>query len=89
MNDTRSSDSASTSFCRPRASRRSADAGGHNGAGVGKPTVAAELVARLRWTSEDGKALHPEVNIAKMHARIPLIRLLTASAKIDKSATPA
>jgi gluconate kinase len=36
---------------------------------VGKPTVAAELVARLRWTLEDGKALHPEVNIAKMHAR--------------------
>lgn len=56
---------------------------------MGKPTVAEELVARLRWPFEDGKALHPDVNIARMHAAIPLIRLLAASVKIDKSATPA
>jgi ribose 5-phosphate isomerase A len=40
--------------------------------GVGKSTVAEELAARLGWPFEDGDALHPEVNIAKMHAGIPL-----------------
>jgi hypothetical protein len=59
------------------------------GAGVGKPTFAEELAAGSRWPFEDGKALHPEVNIAKMHAGIPLIRRLAASVKIDESATPA
>jgi hypothetical protein len=47
------------------------------------------LAARLRWPFEDGQALHPEVNIAKMHAEIPLIRRLAASVKIAESATPA
>jgi carbohydrate kinase (thermoresistant glucokinase family) len=40
--------------------------------GVGKSTIADELAVRLGWAFEDGDALHPEVNIAKMHAGIPL-----------------
>jgi ribose 5-phosphate isomerase A len=40
--------------------------------GSGKSTVAQELAARLGWPFEDGDALHPEINIAKMHAGIPL-----------------
>jgi ribose 5-phosphate isomerase A len=40
--------------------------------GVGKSTIAEELAARIGWAFEDGDALHPEVNIAKMHAGIPL-----------------
>jgi ribose 5-phosphate isomerase A len=40
--------------------------------GVGKSTIAEELAARLGWPFEEGDALHPEVNIAKMHAGIPL-----------------
>ena len=40
--------------------------------GSGKSTVAEELAARLGWSFEEGDALHPEVNIAKMHAGIPL-----------------
>jgi ribose 5-phosphate isomerase A len=40
--------------------------------GVGKSTVAEALAARLGWPFEEGDALHPEVNIAKMHAGIPL-----------------
>jgi ribose 5-phosphate isomerase A len=40
--------------------------------GVGKSTVAEALTARLGWPFEEGDALHPEVNIAKMHAGIPL-----------------
>ena len=54
-----------------------------------KPTVIEELAGGLRWPFEDGKALYPEVNIAKMHAGIPLIRRLAASVKIDKGARPA
>jgi ribose 5-phosphate isomerase A len=40
--------------------------------GSGKSTVAEELAARLGWPFEEGDALHPKVNIAKMHAGIPL-----------------
>ena len=40
--------------------------------GAGKPTVAHELTARLGWSFEEGDALHPAANIAKMHAGIPL-----------------
>jgi ribose 5-phosphate isomerase A len=40
--------------------------------GAGKSTVARELAARLGWAFEEGDALHPEANVAKMHAGIPL-----------------
>jgi ribose 5-phosphate isomerase A len=40
--------------------------------GAGKTTVAQELAARLGWRFGEGDTLHPEVNIAKMHAGIPL-----------------
>jgi ribose 5-phosphate isomerase A len=40
--------------------------------GSGKSTVAEMLTARLGWPFEEGDALHPEINIAKMHAGIPL-----------------
>jgi len=40
--------------------------------GVGKSSVAQELAARLGWPFEEGDALHPEANVAKMHAGIPL-----------------
>jgi carbohydrate kinase (thermoresistant glucokinase family) len=40
--------------------------------GVGKSTIARELSARLGWTFEEGDSLHPEANVAKMHAGIPL-----------------
>ena len=40
--------------------------------GAGKSTVAEELAARLGWPFEEGDALHPEANVAKMHAGIPL-----------------
>ena len=40
--------------------------------GTGKSTIAQELVARLGWPFEEGDALHPEANVAKMHAGIPL-----------------
>jgi ribose 5-phosphate isomerase A len=40
--------------------------------GAGKSTVARELAARLGWPFEEGDALHPESNVAKMHAGIPL-----------------
>jgi hypothetical protein len=88
MNTARSSDSASTTVLLP-AHRGGPPIRVIMGADVGKPMVAEELAAGLRWPFEDGKALYPEVNIAKMHAEIPLIRRLAASVKIDKSATPA
>src|SRR5262249_29937476 len=40
--------------------------------GVGKTTVALELTARLGWPFQEGDALHPPANVAKMHAGIPL-----------------
>jgi ribose 5-phosphate isomerase A len=40
--------------------------------GAGKTTVARELAARLGWYVEEGDFLHPEANVAKMHAGIPL-----------------
>jgi len=40
--------------------------------GAGKSTIAEELAARLGWAFEEGDALHPEANVAKMHAGIPL-----------------
>ena len=40
--------------------------------GSGKTTVAEELSARFGWAFEEGDSLHPAVNIAKMHAGIPL-----------------
>jgi len=40
--------------------------------GSGKSTIGEELSARLGWPFEEGDSLHPESNIAKMHAGIPL-----------------
>jgi ribose 5-phosphate isomerase A len=40
--------------------------------GSGKSRIAEELSARLGWPFEEGDSLHPEANIAKMHAGIPL-----------------
>jgi ribose 5-phosphate isomerase A len=40
--------------------------------GAGKSTVAQELSVRLGWPFKEGDTLHPEVNVAKMHAGIPL-----------------
>lgn len=41
-------------------------------AGVGKSTVAQGLVARLNWPFMEGDALHPQANVAKMQAGVPL-----------------
>jgi carbohydrate kinase (thermoresistant glucokinase family) len=41
-------------------------------AGSGKTTVAQALAARLRWKLQEGDALHPPENVAKMKAGIPL-----------------
>ena len=40
--------------------------------GSGKSTVARPLAARLGWTFQEGDALHPPANIAKMKAGTPL-----------------
>jgi carbohydrate kinase (thermoresistant glucokinase family) len=40
--------------------------------GAGKTTIAEHLEARLGWPFEEGDALHPDANVAKMHAGIPL-----------------
>jgi len=40
--------------------------------GSGKSTVAGPLAARLGWTFQEGDALHPPANIAKMKAGTPL-----------------
>ena len=41
-------------------------------AGSGKTTVGALLAGRLRWRFADADAFHPEANIIKMRAGIPL-----------------
>ena len=40
--------------------------------GSGKTTVGALLAGRLRWRFADADTFHPEANIAKMRAGIPL-----------------
>jgi ribose 5-phosphate isomerase A len=40
--------------------------------GAGKSAVAQELATRLGWSFQEGDLLHPEANVAKMHAGIPL-----------------
>lgn len=40
--------------------------------GSGKSTVARPLAERLGWACQEGDALHPPANIAKMKAGIPL-----------------
>ncbi len=41
-------------------------------AGSGKTTVGKELAGRLGWTFADADSFHPEANIAKMRAGVPL-----------------
>lgn len=40
--------------------------------------IAQELAARLRWVLKEGDTLHPQVNVAKMHAGIALDALEAA-----------
>ena len=40
--------------------------------GTGKSSVAHELEVRLGWRFEEGDTLHPEANVAKMQAGLPL-----------------
>ena len=40
--------------------------------GVGKSTIAGALADRLGWEFQEGDALHPPENVAKMHDGIPL-----------------
>jgi carbohydrate kinase (thermoresistant glucokinase family) len=40
--------------------------------GSGKTTVAQALAERLGWAFQEGDDLHPQANVAKMHAGIPL-----------------
>src|SRR5690349_4642478 len=41
-------------------------------AGSGKSSLMAALRERLGWPSLEGDALHPEINVAKMAAGVPL-----------------
>lgn len=41
-------------------------------AGAGKSTLGRALAARLGWAFQEGDDLHPEANVAKMRAGIPL-----------------
>ena len=41
-------------------------------AGSGKTTVGALLAGRLRWRFADADTFHPEANVAKMRAGVPL-----------------
>ena len=40
--------------------------------GCGKTTIGELLAERLHWAYEEGDALHPPANVAKMHAGHPL-----------------
>jgi gluconokinase len=40
--------------------------------GSGKSTVAAMVADQLGWAFAEGDAMHPEANVAKMHAGTPL-----------------
>lgn len=40
--------------------------------GSGKTVVAEKLAERLHWPFQEGDALHPPANVAKMHAGTPL-----------------
>ncbi|HEX4181106.1 MAG TPA: gluconokinase [Caulobacteraceae bacterium] len=40
--------------------------------GVGKTTVGTALARRLGWSFQEGDALHPAANVAKMGAGLPL-----------------
>ena len=40
--------------------------------GSGKTVVAEAMAARLHWAFQEGDALHPAANVAKMHAGTPL-----------------
>ena len=40
--------------------------------GSGKSTIAAMLAGRMRWEFEEGDALHPPANVAKMASGQPL-----------------
>ena len=40
--------------------------------GSGKSTIAEAMNATLHWPYQEGDALHPAANVAKMHAGIPL-----------------
>lgn len=40
--------------------------------GVGKTTLAAGVARRLGWTFQEGDALHPPANIARMSTGVPL-----------------
>lgn len=58
--------------------------------GSGKTTVGAALAQLLGWQFQEGDALHPPENVAKMHAGIPLDDadrapwLRAVAAKIDE-----
>jgi carbohydrate kinase (thermoresistant glucokinase family) len=40
--------------------------------GCGKTVVAEQLASRLHWPFQEGDALHPPANVAKMHGGTPL-----------------
>ena len=58
--------------------------------GSGKTTIGEALAARLGWPYEEGDKLHPEANVAKMRAGIPLTDadrapwLAAVAARIDQ-----
>jgi carbohydrate kinase (thermoresistant glucokinase family) len=58
--------------------------------GSGKTTIGERLAARLGWPYQEGDALHPPANVAKMHSGTPLDDadrwpwLQTIAARIDE-----